>query len=215
MHRRIRAVCLTGAAVVPAVGLARLLTHRVRSGREGARGRVEHHRGLRRKLRAWTSRVDGMMRVGELRVRPDARGYAARRAAPSARRPDDRGVRVFGGDIARQTAERRHRVPCSARSTRGSSIVAPPVLDEDRARAILAARTGAARSRSVAAADRASARCRRVCADLARRVTTRGDRASTSSTRGRAPRPRLQRSGRTERRSGAPPACSATPRRSA
>jgi bacillolysin len=92
-------------------------------------------------LRDWDQRVDRMLRSGELRVRqtledPLVPGRTHQRADQY-----HRGVRVFGGDIARQL---RDGAAESVFGTiyEGIEIDPEPGIDEDRARALLEERTG-------------------------------------------------------------------------
>lgn len=91
--------------------------------------------------RAWTSRVDGMLRAGELRMRqtrddPMVPGRTHERADQYYR-----GVRVFGADIARQL---RDGATESIFGTiyEGINIDPNAAIDEDRARELLGARLG-------------------------------------------------------------------------
>jgi bacillolysin len=100
-------------------------------------------------LRDWDRRVDRMLRGGELRVRqtredPLVPGRTHQRADQY-----HRGVRVFGGDIARQL---RGGATESVFGTvyEGIDLDPEPGIDEDRARAILEERTGARLDPSVA-----------------------------------------------------------------
>ena len=200
----VRAVCRDWRRSVPAVGLAGCWTASGQA-REGARGRVDITAGSVAQRRAWTSRVDGMMRSGELRIRQTREDTLLPGRTHERANQYYRGVRVFGGDVARQLQDGVDRVRCSARSTRGSASIASPVLDEDRARAILEARTG--RRLPIgrpAGADRAAARRRRVRADLAAaRRDAAATRASTSSTRARERRSSTTAIGKPRAPSGA------------
>ena len=140
MHCRIRAVCLTGAAVC----LLSVWPPVDASGgqaREGARGRVDITSGSVAQRRAWTSRVNGMLRSGELRIRQTREDTLLPGRTHERANQYHRGVRVFGGDIARQL---RDGVTESLFGTIYEEIgIDPaPALDEDAARAILAARIG-------------------------------------------------------------------------
>jgi bacillolysin len=99
-------------------------------------------------LRDWDRRVDGMLRSGELRVRQMREDPLV--AGRSNERADQyyRGVRVFGGDVTRQSREGATE---SVFGTVYEGIDLDPVprIDEDRVRAILAERTGAALDPSV------------------------------------------------------------------
>lgn len=140
MHRRISAVCLSGAAVCllslwPLVGAA------AGQPREGARGRANITADSVAQRRAWTSRVDGMLRSGDLRIRQKREDTLLPGRTHERADQYHRGVRVFGADIARQL---RDGVTESLFGTiyEDIGIDASPVLDGDRARAVLAARIG-------------------------------------------------------------------------
>ena len=120
-----------------------------------ARGPVRGPRGVviaarsAAELRDWDRRVDRMLRGGELRVRqtredPLVPGRTHQRADQY-----HRGVRVFGGDIARQL---RGGATESVFGTvyEGIELDPEPGIDENRARALLEERTGARLDPSVA-----------------------------------------------------------------
>ena len=108
---------------------------------EVARGRVNLATGSIAERRAWSSRIDRMLRTGELRIRQVREDTLV--PGRTHERADQyyRGIRVFGADIARQL---RSGVTESLFGTihQGISIDTAPTLDEDRARALLASRTG-------------------------------------------------------------------------
>ena len=91
--------------------------------------------------RAWTARVDAMLRTGELRVRQ--RSDDTLLAGRVHERSDQyyRGVRVFGADVARQL---RNGVAESVFGTMydGIDVDTSPDIDGDRARRLLADRIG-------------------------------------------------------------------------
>jgi bacillolysin len=91
--------------------------------------------------RAWGSRVDGMLRSGELRLRqtredPLVPGRTHERADQFYR-----GVRVFGGDVARQLRDGASESIFGV-IYEGIDIDPAPSVDEGRAREMLAARVG-------------------------------------------------------------------------
>jgi hypothetical protein len=117
MHCRIRAVCLTGTAVCllsvwPPVDAS------AGQARDGGRGRVDITAGSVAQRRAWTSRVDGMLRSGDLRIRQTREDTLLPGRTHERANQYHRGVRVFGGDIARQLRNGRRR---STRMARGPS----------------------------------------------------------------------------------------------
>jgi bacillolysin len=92
-------------------------------------------------LRDWDQRVDRMLRTSELRVRqtledPLVPGRTHQRADQY-----HRGVRVFGGDIARQSRDGATE-SVFGMIYEGIDIDTDPGIDEDRARALLEQRTG-------------------------------------------------------------------------
>jgi Zn-dependent metalloprotease len=110
---------------------------------ESGRGRTTIRTQTNAERRAWTSRVDGMLRSGELRLRqtrddPMVAGRTHERADQYYR-----GVRVFGGDIARQL---RNGATESIFGTlyEGIDIDPSPTIDDTRAREILGTRLGQA-----------------------------------------------------------------------
>ena len=142
MTLRIRAVFLAGLAVcLLAIWPVGSPTYGQVS--EGARGRVNIATGSIAERRAWSSRVDRMLRGGELRIRQTREDTLV--PGRTHERADQyyRGVRVFGADIARQL---RSGVTESLFGTiyEGISVDPAPTLDGDRARALLASRTGQA-----------------------------------------------------------------------
>src|SRR4029079_10065723 len=107
----------------------------------GARGRLTIRTESTNERRAWTSRVDSMLRNGELRVRQTRAEPMV--AGRTHERSDQyhRGVRVFGADVARQL---RDGATESIFGTiyEGITVDPNPSIDEDRARELLGARLG-------------------------------------------------------------------------
>ncbi len=139
MILRIRAVFLTGVAVC-LLAIWSLASPTYGQMSEAFRGRVNITTGSIAERRAWTSRVDRMLRTGELRIRQTREDTLV--PGRTHERADQyyRGVRVFGADIARQL---RSGVTESLFGTmyEGISVDPAPTLDEDRARALLVSRT--------------------------------------------------------------------------
>lgn len=109
---------------------------------QGPRGARQVSAGSIGQLREWDRRIDGMLRTGELRVR-DRRDdtIVAGRTHERADQFHD-GVRVFGGDVARQLRSGQ-TVSVFGTVYEGIAIETTPALSEDRAREIVAAETGA------------------------------------------------------------------------
>jgi len=140
MHIRVRVLAATLVAVSAlTISLVSPPIHAQVGG--SGRGRATIRTQTDADRRAWTSRVDTMLRSGELRLRqtrddpmvPDRRHERADQYY--------RGVRVFGGDVARQL---RGGATESIFGTiyEGIDIDPSPAFDEDRARAALATRLG-------------------------------------------------------------------------
>jgi thermolysin len=110
---------------------------------DGSRGRVTVRTESTAERRAWTSRVDTMLRDGELRIRQSREDPLV--AGRTHERADQyyRGVRVFGADIARQL---RDGATESIFGTiyEGIAVDTTPTIDEDRARELLGASLGIA-----------------------------------------------------------------------
>ena len=92
-------------------------------------------------LREWDQRVDRMLRDRELRVRQRRQDTLMPERAHERADQYYKGVRVFGGDVTRQL---RGGATESLFGTiyEGIDIASSPVLDEDRARAIIEERSG-------------------------------------------------------------------------
>ena len=108
---------------------------------DATRGRLSIRTESTNERRAWTSRVDGMLRNGELRVRQSAEDPLV--PGRTHERADQyyRGVRVFGADVARQL---RDGATESIFGTiyEGITSDTDPTIDEDRARELLGTRLG-------------------------------------------------------------------------
>ncbi len=108
---------------------------------DGARGRLTIRTESTSERRAWTSRVDSMLRNGELRIRQTREDPLV--PGRTHERSDQyyRGVRVFGADVARQL---RDGATESIFGTiyEGISVDPNPSIDEDRARELLGTRLG-------------------------------------------------------------------------
>lgn len=108
---------------------------------DGARGRLTIRAESTNERRAWTSRVDSMLRNGELRIRQTREDPMV--PGRTHERSDQyyRGIRVFGADVARQL---RGGATESIFGTiyEGIDVDPNPSIDEDRARELLGARLG-------------------------------------------------------------------------
>ena len=139
MFFRARTICATGVA---AVLLAVVIAGRPVSG-QAAAGALAISAGSGAPLRDSDDRVSRMLRSGELRVRQTVDDPLV--AGRLHERSDQyyRGVRVFGGDVARQSAQ---GLTESVFGTvyEGIDLSTSPVIGEERARAVLEARTGVA-----------------------------------------------------------------------
>lgn len=141
MSVRIRALYVTGAAV-SLISVWSLVQPTYGQGPAVSRGgRVSAGAQSPAERRAWTSRIDAMLRTGELRLRqtredPLVPGRTHERADQYYR-----GVRVFGADVARQL---RSGVTESVFGTlyEGITIDPSPLIDQDRAREVLSSRLG-------------------------------------------------------------------------
>ena len=108
---------------------------------EGGRGRTTIRTQTNAERRAWTSRIDSMLRSGELRLRQTREDPMLPDRTHERADQYYRGVRVFGGDVARQL---RGGTTESIFGTiyEGITVDPSPAIDEDRAREILASRLG-------------------------------------------------------------------------
>jgi thermolysin len=108
---------------------------------DASRGRLTIRTESTNDRRAWTSRVDSMLRNGELRIRQTTEDPMV--PGRTHERSDQyyRGVRVFGADVARQL---RGGATESIFGTiyEGINVDPSPSIDEDRAREMLGARLG-------------------------------------------------------------------------
>jgi bacillolysin len=108
---------------------------------QGSRGASAVATQSTAQLRDWDQRVDRMLRTSELRVRqtlddPLVPGRTHQRADQY-----HRGVRVFGGDIARQSRDGATE-SVFGMVYEGIDIDPEPGIDEDQARALIEKRTG-------------------------------------------------------------------------
>src|SRR4051812_29695232 len=101
MHVRVRAIA---AALVAICALTiSLVTQPIHGqGAESARGRMTIRTQTDSDRRAWTSRIDAMLRSGELRLRATRDDPMVPERAHERADQYYRGVRVFGADVARQ-----------------------------------------------------------------------------------------------------------------
>jgi bacillolysin len=141
MHRRIRAVCFASAAVCFAAWS--LTTPTLAQVRGSGPDRVNVSADSTVERRTWATRIDRMLRSGELRIRQTREDMLLPGRTHERANQYYRGVRVFGGDIARQL---RGGVTESLFGTmyEGIALDPTPVLDEDHARTLLASRLGQA-----------------------------------------------------------------------
>ena len=142
MHVRVRALAATLAIVCAvAAGVTPQSIHGQVT--EGGRGRTIISTQTPAERRAWTSRVDAMLRTGELRLRQTRDDPMVPDRTHERADQYYRGVRVFGGDVARQL---RGGATESVFGTiyEGITLDPSPGIDEDRAREILATRLGRA-----------------------------------------------------------------------
>jgi bacillolysin len=93
-------------------------------------------------LRDWDRRLDGMHRSGELRLRDSREDTLIKGRLHQRSDQYYRGVRVFGGDVSRQS--RNGGLSESAFGTlyEGIDVDPSPQIDEEQARAVMAAQTG-------------------------------------------------------------------------
>ncbi len=138
MHARIRAVAAVAIAIC-LCAIWRLTPPVYGQVNEAGRGRTIIGAQSVADRRAWTARIDGMLRSGELRIRQthDDEMIPGR----THERADQyyRGVRVFGADVTRQL---RGGVTESIFGTiyQGIDIDPSPTIDEDHARELLLSR---------------------------------------------------------------------------
>jgi thermolysin len=134
-YATVTALCLTAIWSLPSRTYAQA--------GENGRGRLTIVSRSTAERRAWTSQVDRMIRGGELRVRQTREDTLLPGRTHERANQFYRGVRVFGGDVARQL---RGGVTESVFGTiyQGIDIDPSPVIDEDRAREMLGAHAGQA-----------------------------------------------------------------------
>jgi bacillolysin len=136
----VRTHTLTVSALAVCLLVTSMLSEPIRGQAAAPRGRVTIRTSAADR-RAWSARVDSLLRSGELRVRRQMPDTLL--AGRTHERADQyhRGVRVFGGDVARQV---RNGVTESVFGTmyEGIDIETAPDTDAEGARAVLAARLG-------------------------------------------------------------------------
>lgn len=93
-------------------------------------------------LRDWDRRLDGMLRQGELRVRDTREDTLITGRIHQRSDQYYRGVRVFGGDVARQSQGGGVTESAFGTIYQGIDIDPSPAVGEDRARSIIEERTG-------------------------------------------------------------------------
>ena len=139
MHVRVRVLW----AIVPMATLAVCLVTQPIHGQvaESVRGRTTIRAENSAERRAWTSRIDSMLRTGELRLRQTRDDPMVPDRTHERADQYYRGVRVFGADVTRQL---RGGTTESVFGTiyEGINLDPAPTIDEDRAREILATRLG-------------------------------------------------------------------------
>ena len=140
MHVRHRTIA--GAAIAICLGAAWLHTPAIYGQvNETGRGRTTIRAQSTTERRAWTSRIDAMLRTGELRIRQrrDDEMIPGR----THERADQyyRGVRVFGADVTRQL-QGGATESIFGTIYEGIDVDPSPSIDEDRAREMLASRLG-------------------------------------------------------------------------
>jgi bacillolysin len=140
MSVRIRGLYVTSVAVC-AIALWSVAHPTYGQGPDAPRGRIAAGAQSPADRRAWTSRIDGMLRTGELRLRQTRDDTLV--PGRTHERADQyyRGVRVFGGDVARQL---RGGATESIFGTiyEGITLDPAPSIAEERAREVLASRLG-------------------------------------------------------------------------
>lgn len=129
------------SALAACLLLSYTLAQPVRGQEGAARGRVSIRAASAADRRAWSSRVDTMLRSGELRVRRKDQDRLI--AGRTHERADQfyQGVRVFGADVARQL---RNGATESLFGTvyEGIAVDPSPAIEAGRARTLLAERLG-------------------------------------------------------------------------
>jgi Zn-dependent metalloprotease len=140
MHVRVRAFSATLIAI-SALSVFHLTPPIHGQVPESRRGRTIIGAQTTAERRAWTSRIDSMLRSGELRLRQTRDDPMMPDRTHERADQYYRGVKVFGADIARQL---RSGATESVFGTiyEGIDIDPSPAIDEDRAREILATRLG-------------------------------------------------------------------------
>jgi Zn-dependent metalloprotease len=140
MYVRIRALYVTGVAVC-LIALWSFVQPTYGQAPNASRGRVTAGTQSPAERRAWTSRVDGMLRTGELRLRQTRDDILVPDRIQERADQYYRGVRVFGADVARQL---RSGATESVFGTiyEGINVDPAPAIDEDRAREVLSSRLG-------------------------------------------------------------------------
>jgi thermolysin len=141
MSVRIRALYVTGVAV-SLIAVWSFVEPTYGQGPNVSRGgRVSAGAQSPAERRAWTARIDGMLRTGELRLRQTREDTLV--PGRTHERADQyyRGVRVFGADVTRQL---RSGATESVFGTlyEGITIDPSPLIGEDRAREVLSSRLG-------------------------------------------------------------------------
>jgi len=138
----VRSRTIAAAAIAFCLGAVWLYTPPIYGqGSDTSRGRTIIGAQSTAERRAWTSRIDAMLRSGELRIRQSRDDEMI--AGRTHERADQyyRGVRVFGADVTRQLQG------CVTESIFGTiyegiDIDPSPAIDEDRAREMLTSRLG-------------------------------------------------------------------------
>jgi len=93
--------------------------------------------------RDWDRRLDTMLRQGELRVRDTREDTLITGRTHQRADQYHRGIRVFGGDVARQADSAGLTESAFGTLYQGIDIDPSPAVDEDRARTLFQERTGA------------------------------------------------------------------------
>ncbi len=137
MSRRVAAMSVT--AVVLCVLAATLTGPAHGQGNDTVRGRITITTGSAAERRAWTTRVNAMLRSGELRIRQTREDTLLPGRVHERADQYYRGVRVFGADLARQL--RNGATESVFGALYDVNVDTTPAIDEDRARTLLSART--------------------------------------------------------------------------